>query len=465
MKKIIVVGGGITGLSAAHRLQQLAGDSEEDIQVTLVEAETRLGGKLRTHHKDGFIMETGADSIVSRHESVQTLIDELDLEHRVVHNATGISYLYRYGELHAIPKDTVFGIPMDEESLMASELVSEEGKRVAMKDFEKTEHDFTKDSPVGAFLREFLGDELVDRQIAPVLSGVYSGSLDSLTLGSTLPYLLDYKNDYGSIIRGLGANREKFQSQANKKFLSFDGGLSVLIDRMEEEMKDVHILKGVRAERLIKGERGYLLSVEGHGELEADAVILALPDTQVHTLLGPSAPSSVFDPFTNASILTMYLGYDLPDAELPADGTGFITAGDGQVVCDACTWTSRKWSHTSPDGRLLVRLFYKNSNPKFEEITSMDREGLISIARQDLKESLDLDAEPAVVEVTPWFGLMPKYGLGHRAAVGELEQFLEAHYSNVHIAGASFHGVGIGLCIADGREKAEHVIGLLAERK
>src|SRR5690606_21227393 len=123
------------------------------------------------------------------------------------------------------------------------------------------------------------------------------------------------------------------------------------------------------------------------------------------------------------------------------------------------TWTSRKWTHTSPDGRLLVRLFYKNSNPKFEEISSMDRKQLIALARRDLKESLGLDAEPSIVEVTPWLGLMPKYGLGHRAAVEKLELFLGSSYPNVHVAGASFHGVGIGLCIADGREKAELIFG------
>lgn len=463
MKHFIVIGGGITGLSAAHRLNKLAGESGEDIQITLIEAEERLGGKLWTLHEDGFIMEAGADSIVARHEAVGTLVEELGLQDRVVHNATGISYLYRDGELHAIPADTVFGIPMDKESLMASTLVSEGGKRAALKDFEETEHEFTKDSPIGAFLRAFLGDELVERQVAPVLSGVYSGSLDSLTLGSTLPYLLDYKNEYGSIIRGLGANREKFQSRANKKFLSFDGGLSVLIDRMEVEMSGVRIQKGTRAERLEKAGDGYLVSVEGHGKLRADGVILALPDSQVRRLLGKEAPAEVFDTFTNASILTMYLGYDLPDTELPADGTGFINAGNGQVVCDACTWTSRKWTHTSPDGRLLVRLFYKNSNPKFEEISVMDREELIALARRDLEESFGLDADPSVVEITPWLGLMPKYGLGHRGAVEGLEQFLAASYPNVQVAGASFHGVGIGLCIADGREKAERIIGVKSE--
>lgn len=458
MKKVLVVGGGITGLSAAHRLRKLADESGQEIRVTLVEADEQLGGKLRTVKKDGFIMETGADSIVTRHEGIRTLVEELGLGDRVVHNATGISYLYRDGGLHAIPADTVFGIPMSEESLMKSTLVSEEGKRAALRDFEEAEHSFTPDSPVGEFLRAFLGDELVERQIAPVLSGVYSGSIDSLTLGSTLPYLLEYKNEYGSIIKGLGANRAKFEAQANKKFLSFDGGLDVLIDALEEAMPDAEILKGAKAERLRKVGGGYELSVKGSGAIRADAVILAIPDGQIRKLLGEEAPDDLFCKFTNASILTMYLGFDLPDSDLPADGTGFITTGDGAVICDACTWTSRKWAHTSPDGRLLVRLFYKNANPEFEEIKEMDRDALISLARRDLEKSLGIKAEPAVVEVTPWYGLMPKYGLGHRTAVDELEALLDEEYPGVAVAGASFHGVGIGLCIEDGRKQAERVI-------
>ncbi|MET3574981.1 protoporphyrinogen oxidase [Bhargavaea ullalensis] len=463
MKKILVIGGGITGLSAAHRLQCLAEESGEQIGVTLIESEDRLGGKLRTLHEDGFIMETGADSIVARHEGIRTLIGELGLGERVVHNATGISYLYWDGELHAIPADAVFGIPMSEESLMNTTLVSEEGKRAALKDFEPASHDFTLDSPVGAFLRAFLGDELVERQIAPVLSGVYSGSIDSLTLGSTLPYLLEYKNEYGSIIKGLGANRAKFESQANKKFLSFDGGLSVLVDALEEAMPDVEVMKGTAAQRLRKTGGGYELDVAGRGTLRADAVILAIPDGAIRALLGEKAPDDLFGKFQNASILTMYLGYDLPDSDLPADGTGFITTGNSGVVCDACTWTSRKWAHTSPEGRLLVRLFYKNSNPAFGKIKEMDREALVSLARADLEESLRIHAEPAAVEVTPWFGLMPKYGLGHRSAVEELEEMLSENWPAVRAAGASFHGVGIGLCIEDGRKQAKHIFDRLMQ--
>ena len=218
LKKVVVIGGGITGLSTMHYLQKLKIEKALDIELVLVESNDYLGGKIHSVHNGEFIMETGADSIVARNAGVLPLVEDLQLEDELVYNATGISYIYTNNELHAIPADTVFGIPTSEESLESSTLVSDEGKEEALKDFDLPNEIFTKESSIGSFLEHFLGKELVEKQIAPVLSGVYSGDLDKLTLASTLPYLVDYKDEYGSIIKGLGANREQFLAAANKKF-------------------------------------------------------------------------------------------------------------------------------------------------------------------------------------------------------------------------------------------------------
>ena len=146
-------------------------------------------------------MESGADSIVARNEYVMPLVKDLNLEDEMVYNETGISYIYSENMLHPIPSDTIFGIPMSAQSLFSSTLVSTKGKIVALKDFITKNKEFTKDTSLALFLESFLGKEF-ERQIAPVLSGVYSGKLNELTMASTLPYLLDYKNKYGSIIKG-----------------------------------------------------------------------------------------------------------------------------------------------------------------------------------------------------------------------------------------------------------------------
>lgn len=455
MKNIVVIGGGITGLSTMHYLQKLKHEKSLDIGLTLVESQEYLGGKMHSVHEDEFIMETGADSIVARHEGVMDLIEELQLEDELVYNSTGISYIYTNNELHAIPADTVFGIPTSVESLNSSTLVSEEGKKEALKDFELKNESFTKESSIGSFLEHFLGKELVEKQIAPVLSGVYSGRLDKLTLASTLPYLIDYKNEYGSIIKGLGEHKAKFQNASNKKFISFQNGLSALINRLEEELSDSKVMKGVSATKVDKTEEGYRVELSNHESLDADFVVLATPHQAAQKILPNEELTSDFNKFKSSSLITIYLGFDIPDEQLPAEGTGFIVSENSDVKCNACTWTSRKWKHTSKNSHLLVRLFYKSSSPLFEQIKDLSEDELTQIALEDIRKSLKLTGEPKVVEVTKWNDLMPNYHLEHGQAVKSLEEKMSKLLPNVLLAGCSYYGVGIGLCIKNGKETAE----------
>lgn len=458
MKKVTVIGGGITGLSAMHYFQKLKRQKNLDIELVLIEKNTELGGKIRTVKDGAFIMETGADSIVARHGSVWPLVEELGLEDRVVYNGTGISYLYTDSGLHPIPADTVFGIPMDEEALFSSSLISEQGKQEALKDFKTKNEHFTRDSSIGEFLESFLGKELVEKQIAPVLSGVYSGKLHDLTLASTLPYLVDYKNDYGSIIKGLSANKAKFQGAANKKFLSFNEGMAVLIDRLEETLTDAVIMKGAGIAAVEKNGETVTLSLEDGGSMEADYVIMATPHHVAQQVLNLPELEPEFNRLHNSSLISIYLGFDVPDAELPANGTGFIVSDNTDLRCNACTWTSRKWQHTSKDGHLLVRLFYKSSNPGFEELKGMSEQQLAAVAMEDIRKSLKLAAEPKSVEVTGWNGNMPNYNMNHKAAVDGLERKLAEQLPNVRLAGASYYGVGIGACIQNGKDFAEALV-------
>lgn len=462
MKKVAVIGGGITGLSVMHYLQKLSSEKGLDLQLVLIEKDRQLGGKIRTVKNEEFIMETGADSIVARHGSVWPLVEELGLENRVVYNGTGISYLYTDSGLHPIPKDTVFGIPMDENALFSSTLISEQGKQEALKDLDTKNEHFTRDSSIGEFLESFLGKELVEKQIAPVLSGVYSGKLHDLTLASTLPYLVDYKNDYGSIIKGLEANKAKFQGAANKKFLSFDEGMAVLIDRLEETLADAEILKGTEVSAVRKNGEGATLQLSDGSSLDADRVIITAPHNLTQQVLDLKELEPEFGQLHNSSLISIYLGFDIPDSELPEDGTGFIVSENTDLRCNACTWTSRKWEHTSKRSHLLVRLFYKSSNPGFDELTGMSERELADVALEDIRKSLKLEAEPNSVEVTGWNGNMPNYNMNHKSAVGGLERKLAEHLPNVRLAGASYYGVGIGACIQNGKDLAGKIVEELA---
>ncbi|APH03951.1 protoporphyrinogen oxidase [Bacillus weihaiensis] len=462
MKTAVVIGGGITGLTTMYYLQKYILEHTIDLKLILIEQNERLGGKIKTVSDGEFVMETGADSIVARNEGVLPFIKELQLEDEIVYNETGISYIYTNNKLKPIPADTVFGIPTSITSLFTSTLITPKGKIEALKDFVKKNKTYTKNSSVGEFLEAFLGKEIVENQIAPVLSGVYSGSLDKLTMSSTLPYLVDYKNQYGSIIRGMSKNKEKFQSKSQKKFLSFKNGLSHMIDVLEEKLTEADIYKGMKTVRIDKKASQYEITVENGETITTDYLVLTTPHDVTKNLLTDDDLNDEFNKLKNSSLISIYLGFHLPDKELPADGTGFIVTENSDLHCNACTWTSKKWAHTSSKQNLLVRLFYKSTNPVFEDLKKMNEQQLIQTALKDIEKSLHITSKPTSVTVTPWNDLMPTYHLGHQHAVKALNDKLSKSYPHLYLAGASYFGVGIAACIKNGKETAEKIIQSLS---
>ncbi|WP_026314441.1 protoporphyrinogen oxidase [Heyndrickxia acidiproducens] len=466
MKSIIIIGGGITGLTALYELQKKARNAGIEAAFTLVEESPRLGGKIRTIQHGEFTMETGADSIVARKPGVAAFIEELGLQGRMCHNDTGKSYLYTAGGLKPIPEETVFGIPACLDALFRSELVSIKGKITALKDLFTRNTTFTKDSSAGEFLEAFFGKELVEKQIAPVLSGVYSGDLHELTLATTMPFLVDYKNEYGSIIKGLAAHKPIFLSPERKKFVSFQNGLSEIIDRLEEKTAGAEILKGTKAVALKRRGDSYQLALSGGRKLKADVIVLAVPHTTAQSLLSKASLAHEFHKFKTASLISIYLGFDLPDTVLPGDGTGFIVPKDSDLLCDACTWTSRKWRHTSKNRHLLLRLFYKNTNPElFAKLNAMDKDALVSAALQDVAKALGITGTPVAAEVTKWQDQMPRYDLNHRKTIAALNEKLAVSDPNLILAGCSYYGVGIADCILNGKQTAEKVMARLQHKQ
>ncbi|RKD22650.1 protoporphyrinogen oxidase [Ammoniphilus oxalaticus] len=461
MKTVVVIGGGITGLSAAYHLQQQAQENDLQIRLILVEAEPRLGGKIKTEHAGSFIMETGADSIVTRKLHTTSFMEELHLEDEVVYNATGASFLYSENQLKRIPEDTVFGIPLSIESLAKSNLVSAEGKVEALKDFYTKNDTFTEQDSVGAFLEHCFGEELVQKQISPVLSGVYSGQLNNLTIASTLPYLIEYKNKYGSIIKGLSENKHLFKT-GESKFLSFKDGMSALIDAYEAKLSDARIIKGVKAESISKSGECYQIQLANQEMLEADFVVLSPIHSVAQTLLNDEQLDSDFNQLKNNSLISIYLGFDLPDHLLPENGTGYIVSNSSSVVCNACTWASRKWEHTATNNRLLVRLFYKSSDPAYPSLLQMSKDELKQVALRDIKNSLGITGDPIEYNVTKWHETMPNYHVKHPQLVRSLELKMAERFPNILLAGCSYYGVGIADCIENGQHTAKAIINKLS---
>ena len=461
MKTVLVIGGGVTGLSAMYELHKWKKANQSDVRLILTEASSELGGKIRTVTENGFLMEAGADSIVTRKANTMSFIQELGLESEIVYNASGRSFIHTDGEIKPIPADAVFGIPASIESLAKSTLISAEGKVEALKDFYTKNETFTKNDSIGEFLEFFLGKEIVEKQIAPVLSGVYSGKLSDLTIASTLPNVFDYKEEYGSIIKGFEANKKKFQSGGGQKFISFRNGLGALIDAFEGKLEQAEIFKNMEARKIEKANNRYEVTFNNQEIIEADHIVLAIPHSAAENLIDDQVIKSEFASLENSSLISVYVGFDVPDHILPEDGTGFIAAGDKELKCNACTWTSRKWGHTSENGHLLVRLFYKSVHPAFDSLKELNEENLLQVALEDIRKSLGIQAKPVSSLVTNWSDQMPNYLITHRQSVEALEKKLEAAYPGIALAGCSYYGVGIPDCIENGEKTAKAIIDSL----
>ncbi|MCM3177107.1 protoporphyrinogen oxidase [Cytobacillus horneckiae] len=458
MKTVLVIGAGVNGLSAMYELQKWKTENSSDVKLVLAESSDQLGGKIRTVEEDGFIMEAGADSIVTRKAMDMSFLEELGLKEEVIHNAAGRSYIFSKGELKGIPADAVFGIPASIESLANTPLVSAEGKVEALKDLYTAHNPFTKNDSIGAFLEFYFGKELVEKQIAPVLSGVYSGKLSDLTIASTLPSVYDFKEEYGSIIKGYAANKEKYQSSGDRKFLSFKRGLNTLIHAYERKLEDVEILKNRKVTSLTRTGEQYEVVFNKNEKLNADYVVLSIPHQAAKEIIGDNHIQQQLAKLNNSSLISVYVGFNVPDDILPADGTGFIAANNAELSCNACTWTSRKWIHTSEARNLLVRLFYKSSNPSFAKVKEMSEKELLALALVDIEKSLHIKAEPISSEVTKWTEQMPTYMIDHPQTIAQLEELLAVTYPGVYIAGSSYYGSGIPDCIENGENVARDII-------
>jgi protoporphyrinogen/coproporphyrinogen III oxidase len=461
MKTVMVIGGGITGLSAMYELNKWKKEHSSDVRLILAEGSRELGGKLKTKRDSSFLMEEGADSLVARKVTEMSFIKELGLEKEVVYNTAGRSYIYVDGEIKPIPDDSLFGIPTTVESLAKSTLVSAEGKVEALKDLYVKNETFTKTDSIGSFLECFFGKELVEKQIAPVLSGVYSGNLSDLTIESTIPFVLQYKNEYGSIIKGFEANKEKYQNRGGEKFLSFNNGLKTLIDAYEAKLDGVDIYKNTKVAKIEERDQRYLVTFANGEIVETDYAVLSIPHSEAEKLLADPELEKVFSNFKNSSLISVYVGFDVPDSVLPKDGTGFITADTDELSCNACTWTSRKWEHTSKTRNLLVRLFYKSSHPAFAGLKNLSEEELLKTALSDIEKSLGIAAEPITSQVTNWSDQMPNYLLTHPQSVKNLEDVLQDKYPGLYAAGCSYYGVGVPVCIESGENTAKKIIANL----
>ncbi|SFS60972.1 protoporphyrinogen oxidase [Marininema halotolerans] len=460
-KRIAIIGGGITGLTAAFYLQKEAEKHHLPLSIHVIESTSRLGGKIETIRSHGMVMETGPDSFLERKGSAKQLAIDVGLKEDLVRNRTGQAYILHDLKLHPIPEGSMMGIPTRLSPFALTKLFSPGGKIRAAGDLFLPRGNRGGDLSVGAFFRRRLGNEVVDRLIEPLLSGIYAGSLDHLSLEATFPQFAEMEAKHRSLIMGMRRNRPTATVGRTKgQFLTLKHGLQSLVEAIEKKLPGAAIHKNTRVQEINRTKDGYRLHIEGKEDLEVESVIVTTPFQQMRHLLPQITWPLPPDELPATSVATVLLAYDEEDVQLQVDGTGFVVPRSEDTTITACTWTHRKWPHTVPAGKGLIRCYVGRS--KDEAIVEETDENIIAKVREDLKRILAIDAKPTFTLVTRWPFGMPQYTVGHADWEQEVQK-KATHLPGLFLAGASYRGVGIPDCIDQGKKAVDDSLHFLLQ--
>ncbi|KEK24912.1 protoporphyrinogen oxidase [Bacillus gaemokensis] len=463
-KKVVVIGGGITGLTTAYYLQKEIREKGLPIDTLLIEASGKLGGKIQTVQKDGFTIERGPDSFLERKESAARLARELGLGDGLVNNATGKSFVLVNNRLHGMPSGSMMGIPTQITPFLFSGLFSPIGKLRAGFDFVLPRSKPVSDQSLGQFFRRRLGNEVVENLIEPLLSGIYAGDIDQMSLMATFPQFYQVEQKYRSISLGMRTLAPKKAKDVKPKgiFLTLKTGLESLVEEIEEKLDSRTVMKGTRIEKIAKIGDGYTLTLSNGKEIEADSIVVATSHKVLPSMFAQYKQFRFFRNIPSTSVANVALAFPKEAIQRDIEGTGFVVSRNSDFSITACTWTHKKWPHTTPEGKVLLRCYV--GRPGDEAIVEQTDEEIVQFVVEDLQKTMDITADPDFTVVSRWKEAMPQYTVGHKERMDELRTFMEQELPGVYLAGSSYGGTGLPDCIDQGEAAVKHVLSYLEKR-
>ena len=458
INRIVVVGGGVTGLAAAHRLIELG-----QTNVTLIEASERLGGTIQTQYRDDFLIERGPDSFISEKPEALELAKRLGLESRLIQTNEKYrrSFIVRNGRLRPVPEGFQLMAPSRMWPFITSDIFSVAGKmRMAADLFvPRKGTNGTQDESLASFVRRRLGQEALERMAQPMVGGIYTADPETLSLRATLPRFLDMEREHRSLILAMlrqGSVQKSGTSGARYSlFLSFDRGTQVLVDELARIKADIRLNTGVESLKL--DNRTWTINTNTGEQFEAESVCLAVPAYIAASLLNGSVAAKL-NQLKYGSTATINFAYKRSDINHPLNGFGFVVPFIEKRALIACTFSSVKFSGRAPSGHVLLRAFAGGALQP--EIFALDECELAARVDADLRELLGITAKPLFTEVAKWERSMPQYEVGHLDRINEIEKEL-SKLPGLTLAGNAYRGAGIPDCIRSGHSAAESILTYL----
>jgi oxygen-dependent protoporphyrinogen oxidase len=459
VSRYVVVGGGIAGLAAALRLERI----DEAADIVLVERAPQLGGKLVTEHVGPFVVETAPDSFLTSKPRGVGLCEELGLTGELVSRigANSRTFVRLGDELHPLPAGLTGMVPTNLDTLAASGILSADGLERMQREPEVPAAAGDADETIAAFVTRRMGREVYERLVEPLMSGIFAGDGEQLSLAATFPNLRQLEIEHGSVLRGLEARSAP--GAAAPPFASLRGGMGDLVAAIEDRLTRTDVICGRDAVEVRPGVlSGWDVIVDDGEKLMPDAVVLATPAYVtaglVASLDADLAAALAAIPYGSSVIVT--LAYPETAVARSLDGYGYVVPrAEGSDVL-ACTWSSSKWEDRAPAGHALIRVYLGRFGRR--DMTAESDQALLDAARREVAEMLGADGEPELTRIDRWPLGMPQYVLGTLERRAGIEQRLAGH-PGLALAGAAYGGVGIPDCIASGENAAERVVVALAQ--
>jgi oxygen-dependent protoporphyrinogen oxidase len=453
--RVVIVGGGIAGLSVAYELQR------RGISFTVLEAGKRAGGVVLSEQLEGFTIDAGPDSLLVTKPDGVRLCEELGLKDRLVPTKPPrLAYIQRDGRLHPLPAASVLGIPTKWGPFVRTSLFTWPGKIRMGMELAIAKRADGEDESIGAFMERRFGSEAKEYLAEPLLAGIHAGDVDRLSLAALFPRFREVERNHGSLLRGfrkeaMGRARPSTEGDNGGVFRSLAGGLSDLIDALVRTLPAASIRLQTPASGVAFDGAGYQVSTNA-GSVSADAVVLAAPAFATARILRPLDPSlaDLCDQVRYASTATIALAFSRTAVAHPLNGSGFVVPRAERTGILAASWLSSKWPGRAPDDRALMRTFVGGArDPHGFERTDAE---LVAMSLAALRPLLGISGEPLFTRVYRWERASAQHEVGHLGRLARIEEALARH-PGLFVTGSGFRGVGIPDCVADGRATARTI--------
>jgi len=465
MKRVVIAGAGISGLTAAYYIEKLARERGFDISLTVLESRERLGGRIFTHRSEGFRVEEGCNGFLDSKPSTLALCDDLGISDRIQrsNDSARKRFVFVGGRLRKLPES-----PLE---FLLCDLLSPIGKmRVLCERFVPKKRG-GKDESVWEFGCRRIGREAVEKMLDALVTGIHAGNTKKISVAAAFPRIVELEEQYGSLLGAMPKvareRRETGRTQGSGSvggpggtLTAFPDGLHFLIEELVRQIKG-KILVGAPARSVVKkAGGGYIVRGEGKDSWEADAVVLSCPAHQATAVVEPldARLAQVLASIPYAKAAVVGLGFRRDEIAHPLDGFGYIAPRVSRRDVLGILWDSAIFTDRSPDGMFLFRAILGGAHRP--EIVSLPDETLVRITCEDLRDAVGLRAAPRYIRIFRWPEAIPQYNVGHPAKLALVEERRKM-FPGLFLASNAYRGVGMNDCTRYSRECAEAVVQFL----